>query len=399
MRAERLAAAAFLLSAALVGPTPSQAAPEGDILERPLFVVIDAPQDGSAQPTAGLQAVIRAGGSSLTFAQDDFADGLLVNASRDATGVFPNATAPGDESLYESRVFEHPDNGSYLWTPPLDVVMSGGSGDVLPLVGVEVRFGDRTPARNWSAWVDIGLGGDFRPPPGETNYSLASPAAQYRVLFLDPTNASTPRVTFVGFWYHAPLGAVYARLGASSAWELIGNASGQFRYNATLAAGANLLQARAVDTAGHELIATAAVTFDREAPRVASAPADGAVIRVDQAAEIAFSEPVDAASAAAAIVVDSSFAVDRVWTADGTRLLLSAAAAPSQGEVTVTVGPGLTDRAGNRFNDTQTWTYTMGPATAAPATPVLLVALLVAGAVAAAVAVWHSGRLREQRRQ
>ncbi|MGH2628567.1 MAG: Ig-like domain-containing protein, partial [Anaerolineales bacterium] len=159
------------------------------------------------------------------------------------------------------------------------------------------------------------------------------------------------------------------------------------------------LQARVVDTAGNEMVASLTVALDREAPRLESAPANGAVIPPDGAAELEFNEPIDAASAATAITVVAPFAVDQVWTADGRRLLLSAAGAESQGEVTVTVGPGLLDRAGNAFNETQTRRYVMGTAQAESPVPLLLVALLIAGAALGGVAVLHSGRLREQRKQ
>jgi hypothetical protein len=393
-----LAALLLLLGSSVVAAAGAGGAPGGEIFERPLFVAIDMPVNGTAQVTPQLQAVIRAGGSTLTFVQDDFDGGTLVNASHDETGIFPNASGQANESFFESKVFEYPEGARYRWTAPLDIVMSGGSGDVEPLLSVEVRFGGREGARNWTSWADIGLGGDYTAAPGLNNSSLESPAVQYKIHFLEPLNASTPKVTFVGVWYLAPLEAVYVRLGTSAQWHLLGNTPGQYKFNTTLAPGANVLQARAVDTAGSERVATATVSLDNEAPRVADAPVDGAVIPVDRAAEIVFSEPVDTASAASAITIEAPFTVDRVWSADGTRLFVSAAEAPTQGQVTVTVGPALIDAAGNRFNDTRTLHFTMGPGEAALEMTWLLVALFGAGGAVALVALWHGERLREQRK-
>lgn len=371
----------------------------GELIEPPLYVTFVTPVNNSAQVHADVLAVIRAGGATATFTVDKFANGTLVNATADDTGIYPNATAGDGESSYTSQVFEHPQGADYRWSEPLDIVMSGSGAEILQLLNVSVRLGERGPAHNWTGWFEVSLGGTFESIEAENRSLLELPALQYRVEFMEPMNESTPQITLVEVWYLSMADSVHARLGTAGPWSRVGDGEGEFTFNSTLAPGLNTLQARVVDTAGRERIASVAVSFDAEAPRVAQAPTDGSVIPADEAAEIVFSEPIDIASAAAAITVEAPFTVDRVWSADHTTLHLSAAGSPNQAEVKVTVGPGLIDRAGNRFNDSMTWHFTMGPEEAPAELPLMLIVLIFAGVAVAGVSMWHAGRLKEQRRQ
>jgi hypothetical protein len=388
----------LLLAFVLAGPLPQVALAEeegGDVIERPLYVFFQQPTNGTARVDPHVHAVIYAGGATATFIEDDFSKGTTVNATVDETGVRPDAASATNESYYLSRVFEFPSAGTFAWSEPLDLLMGGGTN--ASLVNVSVRFGGRAPDRNWTEWYEVGVQGVFDAVNAANASYVDLPAMQYRVAFRDPTDASTPRVTFVEVWYLAPAREVSFRVGPEGNWQKLGDGEGVYDVNVTIAAGPNALQARVVDSAGRELIATSWVSYDTVAPTIQSAPDEGAVVPGDGVAEIVFSEPVDPASAAAAIQVTAPFDVDRVWSADGTRLFLSAADAPGQAQVTVTIGPGLIDRAGNRFNDTRTYHYTMGVAEETVPVSPLLVGLLVAGALLGLFAFWHAGRLKQQR--
>jgi hypothetical protein len=392
-RTVRAPVAAAVLALALVMPA---AGAHGQPVELPLFVFFVTPVNGSQVPGSTVNAVVAAGGATAAFQLDTFENGSFVNAWLYESGVGPNATMQGAPSSYTSAPFEHPAAGTHRWSEPLDIVLAGSAGPIEGLLNVSVRLGARAPAHDWSPWFEVGVGGDFEAVLEANASLLARPALQYRVEFLDPTNASTPRISLVEAWYLAPAAQVEARVGPSSPWLPIGQGAGQFAFNATLSPGANLLEARVTDTAGAQRAASVSVTLDHQRPTIEGAPENGTLVAVDRVAQITFSEPIDPGSAAA-VRIEAPFTVDRVWTGDGTRLLLSAAAAPSRGEVTVTIGPGLTDRAGNRFNETWQRTYTMGPAPQAAGSSPLLAALLVAGVAMAAVALWHLGRLKEQR--
>jgi hypothetical protein len=112
-----------------------------------------------------------------------------------------------------------------------------------------------------------------------------------------------------------------------------------------------------------------------------------------------FSEPVDRASAASAITITAGFRVDAVWSADNTTLFLSAAGSPWRGPVNITIGTGLTDRAGNHLETPQSFTYEMGrlPEQAPPNNTTLALPLALAVAGAAFLVLFVAQRAKKQR--
>jgi hypothetical protein len=369
----------------------------------PLDVEILYPPDGAAFREANLTVLVEADGATSANYRAPFENGSFVNATADAQGIHANASGPTNESFYISPVMELPTNGSgFVWTDPIDFLTSGSSGYLGDLLALDVRFGDRTPGRNWTAWYEAEITGDFNGTAGPINESwLALPAMQYRFRFLDPLNASSPNVILVEVWYLAPIAKVEARLGDAGGWAELGTTGGRYNWSVVLPLGSTQLEARVTDVGGKTLVAWANVSYDLTAPFVVSAPPPGASIAPDAAARIVFSEPIDRASAAAAITITAAIPVDAVWSADNTTLFLSAAEATHRGQVNITIGTGLQDRAGNHLAAPQSFVYEMGsyadPGPPSNASLALPLALAVAGA--AFLVLFIAQRAGKQRKE
>jgi hypothetical protein len=407
MDAARVRVAAALLAGvailAVIAPAAAAEDEGGVFLARPLDVQIIYPGDGTVTRADNLTAVIGADGESLGLFSDDFVNGTYVNALRDASGVFPNASAPMVESYYQSPEFELPvGHPGIEWSSTLEYLTANSSGNLSVLLNIQVRFGDRSAGRNWSAWVNATADGGFGDPVGPSNESLRSdPALQYRFGFADPTNASNPHLIQMEIWFLVHISSVEARL-AAGAWTALGSTDGRYNFSVNLSAGLNVLEARVTDALGASRTATSNVTRDLIAPTVASAPQDGASIPGNEAAAIRFSEPVDRDSAVANFVVraDPGFKFDVVWSADNTTAFISAQESGKRGPVTVNVRPQLRDRAGNEFGQNVSYTYTMGlvPDRPADSTPLVL-GILALVAVAGVVVFIMMGRAKRQRRE
>lgn len=350
--------------ALLVATAPVSAQEEegGGSVTLPLDVEILYPPDGSAFRSPNLTVVVEADGATPANYRAPFENGTAVNATADGTGIHANASGPTNESYYVSPIHELPQSGiGFVWTDPIDFITSGSSGNLEELLALDVRFGDLTPARNWTAWFNAEITGEFNGTGGPINVSwLDLPAMQYRFRFLQPSNASSPSLILVEVWYLAPIQKVEARLGEAGGWVELGTSEGRYNWSVSLAFGTTTLEARVTDVGGKTRMAWANVSYDLTAPYLVSAPPNGSSIAPDAAARIVFSEPVDRASAAAAITVTAGFPVDAVWSLDNTSLFLSAADNPYRGPVTITIGTGLTDRAGNHLAAPETLAYEMG---------------------------------------
>lgn len=392
--------AALLACAALAAAWTALAEEEGGgSITGPLDVEIIFPANDTVFAVPTLTAVVEADGQTADATLDDFVGGTFVNASFDGQGLRANASGPTNESYYLSRVFEQPAGpGPFVWSSPLDFLTSGSSANLTPLLLIEARTGDRTPGRNWSDWFPVDLGGDYGDPRGRANESLLDlPALQYRIRFLDPMNASSPRIVLVEVWSLAPIVEVAARVGPAASWTVLGTAGGRYNFSIALAPGTSVLEARVRDGSGAVRTAQAELSYDIVAPVVESAPASGSLIPADTAAEIRFSEPMDRASASTNVVVEAPFQVDLVWSADNRTLLVSAQESGARALVKITLGAGLRDRAGNTLGSPVTYTYEMGTL-AEPrvdSTPTLIV-LFVAIGVAGALAMVLSSRARKQ---
>lgn len=371
----------------------------GGSITGPLDVQILFPANDTAFAVPSFTAVVEADGQTADATIDDFVNGTFVNTSFDTQGLRANASGPTNESYYLSRVFEQPPGpGPLVWSSPLDFLTSGSSANLTQLLLIEARTGDRTPGRNWSNWFPVDAGGDYGDPRGPANEPLLElPALQYRIRFLDPFNASSPRVVLVEVWSLARIVEVAARVGGAASWTVLGTAAGQYNFSVTLAPGTSALEAQVRDASGAVRTARAEISYDIVAPQVESAPPSGSAIPEDAAAEIRFSEPMDRASASTNVVVEAPFQVDLVWSADNRTLFVSAQESGMRSPVKITLGAGLRDRAGNTLGSPISYTYEMGKL-AEPLvdkTPTLIV-LFAAIAVAGVAAMVLSSKARKQ---
>jgi hypothetical protein len=367
----------------------------------PLDIEILFPANDSYFGTANFTALIEADGATARFVQDDFVNGTFVNASFDSEGVRANASGPTNESYYISRVFESGvPAGAVEWTTPLDYLTSGSTADPTTLLAIDARYGDGTTGRNWSAWVVVALDGDLGDPRNPANESLLErPAFQYRVRFLDPLNASSPRVVFVEVWSIAHIVEVAARVVPGGDWSVLGTSEGRYNFSVTMAPGAALLQARVLDARGRNLTVEAAVTYDVVPPAIEQALPTGSSVAPDTAAEIRFTEPIDRASASVNVAVEAAFPVDLVWSADNRSLFVSAQESGRRGPVKITLGAGLRDRVGNTVGSPTTLVYEMGAPIEAPRDNApLLVALFAVIGVVGGAALVISSRARKRSR-
>jgi len=374
----------------------AQGAEEGEggaFLALPLDVGFAYPPDGSGFAGPNLTAVVDAEGDSVAFFSDDFRNGTLVNATLDASGVAPNASAGAGESSYASPIFLLPaDDTGIEWSQSLEFLTSGSSANFTVLLKIDVRFGDRTDGRNWSAWVQATTAGEFGTPVGTANESLRQrPALQYRFTFLDPGNASNPHLSQMEVWFLVHIRLVEARLQTGN-WTVLGAAEGRYNFSVVLPPGDSFLEARVTDALGATKQARANVTYDTVRPSIVSAPVSGASIPPDQSAAIVFSEGIDAASASVHVSVVAQFPVDLVWSADNTTLFVSAQESGRRGPVTLSFGPRLRDRVGNELGEALSYTYEMGkaPQAAADITPLIVALLALIGGVALVVLLLSS---------
>ena len=98
-------------------------------------------------------------------------------------------------------------------------------------------------------------------------------------------------------------------------------------------------------------------------------------VALDAVVRVEFSEPMDPASAAGSITLDQGGYTDLTWNTEGTIMTLTHGAWPEGARVTLAIGTGLTDAAGNALPqvfDTTFFTYS--------STPVLLEITLPGGA-------------------
>jgi hypothetical protein len=403
MRAAAAALAACALAVTLLGlalPASSEEEPGGPFIAWPLDVDILYPADGAAFRAADLTAVVESEGESVAFFSDDFARGTLVNVTRDASGIVPNASAGAGASTYLSPEFELPRvSPSIVWSGSLEFLTSGSGANLSELLAFRVRFGDLTAGRNWSAWFDTEVDGDYLAALGNASGALRSMGSlQYEVEFLQPGNASNPHISQMQLWFIGRIERIEARLAGSPTWTLLATSEGRYNLSLSLPEGASTIEARVTDALGGTALASVNVFRDNSPPAVALAPQDGASIPPDASAEVRFDGPMDVASALGVVTVRADFPVDMVWTADNTTLLLSAQESGRRGLVTLTIGPGLKDKAGNEFGRTATYTYEMGkPAEAGGSSPALLVALAGVVGIAAIAVLFMMGRAKRER--
>ena len=401
MRRALVAAGALALAVCAAFPAPAAAEHEGSgYIAFPLDVDILFPADGSAFRDGNITAVIDASGDSVAFFSDDFTAGTLVNATRDASGVVPNASSPSAESYYRSPEIALPRVSPAIeWSGSLEYVTSGSAANLSALYLIQVRFGDLTPGRNWSAWFNATVDGDYTGELGDQAAALRSMGSlQYQITFLQPTNASNPHLSQMQVWFIGHVERLEARLASSATWMTVANDEGRYNFSMELPEGPSTLEARATDALGGVKIARVNVSRDNTPPTIASAPAQGASIPPDEVAEIKFDGPMDRASALGVIVIKSDFPVDAVWTADNTTLILSAQESGRRGPVTVTIGPQLKDKAGNAFGQNVSYTYEMGkPPEAQGGSTLLLVAVAGIVGMAAIAVLFMMGRAKKQR--
>lgn len=384
MKACAVGALGLLALSCLGGAFAAEPGEGGAFLSLPLDVELRYPPDGSGFAGPNLTAVIEADGDSVGFFWDDFKNGTFVNATLDASGVRPNASAAPGTSSYTSPTFLLPADGPGLeWSQTLEYLTSNSSANLSVLLDIEVHFGDRTDGRNWSAWVPATADGSFGSPVGPSNQSLRnSPSLQYRFTFLDPANASNPHLSQMELWFLVHIGRVEARL-APGNWTVLGTSEGRYNFSVVLPAGNSLVEARVTDVLGATKLAHANVTYDTVRPTVLSAPQSGSSIPPDQAAVFVFSEPIDAASASVHLSVAGQLPVDLVWSNDNTTLFVSAQNATKRGPVTIVIGSRLRDRVGNEIGQDLTYTLDMGkaPEPVADITPLLVALFALIGGV------------------
>jgi len=123
----------------------------GGSVTPPLDVEILSPVDGAAFRTPNLTVLVEADGATAGNFLTAFENGTLVNTTADAQGLRANASGATNESYYISQAFELPGIGTgFVWTDPIDFLTSGYAGNLSDLLVLDVRFGDRTPGRNWT---------------------------------------------------------------------------------------------------------------------------------------------------------------------------------------------------------------------------------------------------------
>lgn len=374
--------------------------PSGDYIARPLDAEILYPADGAAFRAANVTAVIEADGESVAFFSDSFGGGTLVNASLDASGIVANGSGPLVESYYLSPVFELPrvsPGMEWLWS--LQYTATGGQGNFSEFFRIEVRFGDLTPGRNWSAWFEATIDGDFDTALGiQSDVLRAQGALQYEFMFLQPDNASNPHISRVEAWFIGHIERVEARLASDSAWTFVAADEGRYNVSFSLPEGNSTIEVRATDALGGVRTKAVNVSRDNTPPVIAFATPQGTSVPPDETAQVRFDGPMDTASALGVILVTADFPVDQIWTADNTTLIFSAQEAGKRGPVSVTIGPGLKDKAGNAFGQNVSYTYEMGtPTEAPPSSAPLLVALLGIVGIAAIAVMYMMGRAKKER--
>jgi hypothetical protein len=397
---------ALLAFAVLVGCIAAVAAadeePTGGYLAKPLDVEILFPADGAAFRDGNITAVVEADGESVAYFSDAFTNGTLVNATVDPSGVVANGSAPGVESYYRSPEFELPRVAPAIeWLGSLEFTTSGTNGNLTELFLIQVRFGDLTAGRNWSAWFNATADGDFEEALGNASDALRGfGALQYQFTFLQPTNTSNPHVSGMEIWFIGHIERFEWRLASASVWTLVAADEGRYNVSVALPEGNSTIEARVLDALGGTRTVRVNVTRDNSPPVVASAPQNGASIPPDESAQIRFDGPMDPATAAAGIEVHADFAVDQVWTADNTTLLLSAQESGKRGLVTVTINSALKDKAGNAFAGNATYTYEMGklPDAQPSITPLVIAVFGIVGLAAIGVLVM-SQRSKKQREE
>ncbi len=373
----------------------------GPFLATPLDIDILYPPGGAVLRNGNVTAVIEADGESVAYFMDSFANGTFENASLESTGVGPDPAARG-RSAYLSPEFQLPAWApGVFWSTSIEFLTSGSAANLSDLLAIEVRLGDIDLSRNWTAWVAADISGGFGDAFGPGNQSERERGAlQYQFTFLDAANSTTLRITQVQIWFIANIESVEARLSTASSWTAVGGGAGRYNFSVALPEGVSTIEARVTDALGATKSVRVNITLDTTAPQVASAPTDGASIPADGAAEIRFSEPVDTASALSYVVVRADFPVDKVWTADNTTLLLSAQESGKRGLVTVTVGPGLRDQAGNLFGTSVNYTYEMGKAPeSVPSSAPLLIGILALVGLAGVTVLLLSGRAKKRREE
>ncbi len=363
MRATSFAVLALaVLAVGIAAAAAAEEEPTGGYIARPLDVEMLFPADDAAFRDGNISAVVEGDGESVAYFSDAFTNGTLVNASIDTSGVVANGSGPGVDSYYRSPEFELPRVSPAIeWLGSLEFTTSGTNGNLTELFLIQVRFGDLTPGRNWSSWFNATADGDFEAALGNSSDALRGLGAlQYQFTFLQPTNMSNPHISGMQIWFIGHIERLEARLSTASVWTLVATEAGRYNVSLSLPEGTSTIEARVFDALGATRIVRVNVTRDNSPPVVASAPPDGASIPADESAPIRFDGPMDAATAAAGIVVHADFPVDQVWTADNTTLILSAQESGKRGLVTVAIGPGLKDKAGNAFAGNVTFTYQMG---------------------------------------
>ena len=389
-----------VLAMGIAGAAAAEEEPTGGYIARPLDVEILFPADEAAFREGNITAVVEADGESVAYFSDAFTNGTLVNASVDTSGVVANGSGPGVLSYYRSPEFELPRVSPAIeWLGSLEFTTSGSNGNLTELFLIQVRFGDLTPGRNWTAWFNATEDGGFEAALGNASGPLRGLGAlQYQFTFLQPNNVSNPHVSGMQIWFIGHLERLEARLSSSSVWTLVATEEGRYNVSLTLPEGNSTIEARVFDALGATRVVRVSVTRDNSAPVVASAPRDGASIPADESAQIRFDGPMDVNTSAAGIAVHAAFPVDQVWTADHTALILSAQESGQRGLVTVTIGPALKDKAGNAFAGNVTYTYEMGkpPEVQQSITPLVIGLLGIVGLAAIGVAVMAKRSKKER---
>ena len=389
------AALAAVVAASAVPAASAEGGPEDLVI---LTAVIVSPPNATKTTQASIAASVYADGGLAMFANDPFVNGTFVGSLLTAGGVGPNSSAASNTSFYVSQPFALPEPGKYRWIATIDISIAGTSNDPGPLLNYSARFAD-AGALNWTAWYDVDIAGAFNETTGPNASVLARPVFQYRVEFTQPQNASTPTVVLAHAWYISLFDRLEARVGESAPWVLVSREGGLFNLTANLTEGANTMEARAFDSAGHERVSRVIIFRDTTGPDIESAPAEGAVIAQDGAAAIEFNEPIDRASASVNIVVDAPFTVDQVWSGDNRTLFLSAAGVTTRGVVTVTIRGGLRDSLGNTLGREQVYHYTMGATPPDPGFANFIFPLVGLATTIGVIALWHSERVRKQNRE
>jgi hypothetical protein len=392
-----LAAAACVAATALAAHADEEGGP---FVATPLDVDILYPADNASFRDANITAVVEADGESVAFFTDAFTSGTLVNATKDTSGVAGNGSGPGVESYYRSPEFELPRSAPTIeWLWSLEYTTSGGQGNLSDFFEIWVRFGDLTSGRNWSEWYPASIDGDFSAALGANgSFERTRGALQYQFTFLQPDATASPRLSAMQVWFIGHIEVLEVRRLPDPTWTLVATEGGRYNVTVDLPEGNSTIEVRVTDALGASRTASVPVSRDNSPPVVASAPAQGASIPPDEAVEIRFDGPMDTGSAVAAVTVQADFPVDRVWTADRTTLILSAQQAGRRGLVTVNIGPGLRDAAGNPFGQSVSYTYEMGTPSAgsADSTPLLIALAGIVGLAAVGV-LYMMGRAKRDR--